>query len=131
MSKSQTAPAASNEPKQDAAEHREHPRRELTVDVTLQSEHNFYTGCSQNISAGGLFVATHEPHAIGDLVAIELTLPGLERRIHANGRVRWLRPYQESNDAPAGIGIAFVGLSEMDSSIIDGFILERSPILFE
>ena len=34
-------------------------RFDLEVKVDLESDHNFYTGLTQNISAGGLFIATH------------------------------------------------------------------------
>ena len=34
-------------------------RFDLEVKVDLESDHNFYTGLTQNISSGGVFIATH------------------------------------------------------------------------
>ena len=43
-------------------------RFDLEVKVDLESDHNFYTGLTQNISAGGLFIAeTVNPHRISSL----------------------------------------------------------------
>ena len=41
-------------------------RAVLEVKIDLESDHNFYAGLTQNIGAGGLFVATHHVRKIGD-----------------------------------------------------------------
>ena len=110
---------------------RKSKRKRIKVEITLIGDHNFYVGCAENISAGGVFVATHEPHDIGSEVKLELTLPNLERPIKTKGTVRWVRPYRESNDGPAGIGLAFVGLGEEDAEAVQAFAQERPPIFYE
>ena len=45
-------------------------RFDLEVKVDLESDHNFYTGLTQNISAGGLFIATHVLRKIGDRISL-------------------------------------------------------------
>jgi Tfp pilus assembly protein PilZ len=54
-------------------------RYDLEIKVDLESEHNFYTGLTQNISAGGLFIATHHLRRIGDRIALKFQLPGSEK----------------------------------------------------
>jgi uncharacterized protein (TIGR02266 family) len=103
----------------------------LSVDISLHGEHNFFVGLSHRISTGGVFVATHERHPIGRHVAVTLTLPERERPVRATGEVRWVRPYKESNDGPAGVGIQLSGLEPDDAAAIDAFIEQRPPILFE
>ncbi len=44
--------------KQEQQHVRASERFDLEVKVDLESDHNFYTGLTQNISAGGLFIAT-------------------------------------------------------------------------
>src|SRR4029079_19692672 len=46
-------------------------RYDLEIKVDLESEHNFYTGLTQNISAGGLFIATHHLRRIGDRITLK------------------------------------------------------------
>ncbi|HEU5076246.1 MAG TPA: hypothetical protein VFU02_18765, partial [Polyangiaceae bacterium] len=40
-------------------DHRIDPRAAVELDVSLGSDHNFYAGFVENLSAGGVFVATH------------------------------------------------------------------------
>ena len=56
---------------------RQSQRFPLKIEVTYSSEHNFYTGFLQNVSSGGLFVATHHLASVGETVAVVFTVPGL------------------------------------------------------
>jgi len=117
--------------KKQAPEHRAHARKELGIDISLEGDHNFFTGLAKNISAGGVFVATHEPHKIGAQVRLSLTLPERERPIVTTGQVCWIRPHNEANDAPTGVGIKFSELAPDDEAAILEFIEHRPPIFFE
>src|SRR4051794_6755547 len=48
-----------------AADRRRDPRLDLNVAMTMRGPHNFYQGLSENVSEGGVFVATQEEVAIG------------------------------------------------------------------
>ena len=39
---------------------RGHHRFSVDLDVSLGSDHNFYSGFAENLSVGGVFVATHQ-----------------------------------------------------------------------
>ena len=80
-------------------ESRSYPRFPLRVEVSYGSEHNFYTGFLENVSNGGLFVATHQLAEIGDLFELTFTVPGLNRACTAVCRVRWLREYDRQSSA--------------------------------
>jgi uncharacterized protein (TIGR02266 family) len=112
-------------------EARKTKRKPIKIEITLIGDHNFYVGFAENISAGGVFVATHEPHEIGSEVKLELTLPNLEKPIRTKGTVRWVRPYRESNDGPAGVGLAFVDLPAEEAEAVHAFTQERPPIFYE
>jgi uncharacterized protein (TIGR02266 family) len=110
---------------------RAHMRAALGVQISLGSDHNFFVGLAHNVSAGGVFVATHEPHTIGSELDLELKLPEREQPIRAMGKVCWVRPYDEANDAPAGVGIRFSRLAPGDVSSIEAFIEQREPFFYE
>src|SRR5258708_3870166 len=63
-------------------------RYDLEIKVDLESEHNFYTGLTQNISAGGLFIATHHLRRIGDRITLKFQLPGTEGSVEVETEVR-------------------------------------------
>lgn len=112
------------------ADLRQHTRVPLTVEVTLESEHNFYTGLTDNISEGGLFVATGAPPPLGSEVGFELVLG--ERRFLVTGRVCWLRDHRTASvDAPEGCGIRFTQLEEGAVEAITAFVRARDTLFYD
>ncbi len=112
-------------------EPRASPRAPVAVEVTLESEHNFFAGLTENISEGGVFVATHSLRPIGTVVSVELHLPGVERALSAVCIVRWVRIYSEVSDTPPGMGLMFVAVSEDDMAVIRSFVDTRTPLFWE
>lgn len=100
-------------------------RVRVEADLGLLSDSNFYTGLSQDISAGGLFVATYQPRPPGTRVTLFFVLPG-GHTIHADGVVRWTT--DGSGDVSPGMGIAFEGLAPGDLDAIEEFCSLRSPM---
>ena len=115
----------------DGNERRSLDRFESTFDVDLTSESNFFSGFSEDLSDGGIFIATHAARRIGERLAIAFTLPGIETPIRANVEVRWLRAYDEANDTSPGFGARFVDLSENDKALIHRFLRLRNPLFFD
>ena len=66
-------------------------RFDLEVKVDLESDHNFYTGLTQNISSGGLFIATSAIRKIGDRITLQFSLPGTPDLVSVETEVRWIR----------------------------------------
>ena len=92
-------------------ERREHARARYQVDVTLESESNFYNGFTEDISAGGLFVATYDTKEIGTRLTLEFTLPGRTTPISVHGEVRWLRVLNPATpDVTPGMGVRLATL---------------------
>lgn len=110
---------------------RVYQRTDLQVDVTFEGEHNFFNGFSENISEGGLFVATHSLCEVGTRLPLVFTLPGDAEPIRVTAEVRWVRLYNEASDAPPGMGLSFVGLSERDWARISRFVQQRAPIFWD
>lgn len=110
-------------------ERRVAPRTELQADVSLYSETNFWAGFTEDISEGGLFVATYELLAIGTQTELVFELPtGHEVRTRAE--VRWHRQTSGSETMP-GMGLRFIDLSPEDHRVIQGFVKHRSPLLWD
>ena len=110
---------------------RRHPRITFEVEVTLESEHNFFTGFTQNISEGGIFVATPNLLPIGTVVEFSFRLDPYPEKITARGDVRWLREGSSSGaDAPSGIGIQFVDLHPLIAERVNDFINRQRETIF-
>ena len=105
-------------------------RVDLHVEVSLDSEHNFFAGLTENVSEGGLFVATHQLRPIGSRVRVELALPGIEQVLRVKCEVRWVRLYNEASDTSPGMGLMFLDLSEEGARVIRAFVDRRVPLLW-
>ena len=114
------------------ADLRAYQRVSLEAEVTIDSEHNFYYGLSENISEGGLFVSTFQPAPLGSELEITFTLPGREEPMRVRGRVQWVREYSERNrEVPPGVGLQFVDVNEEILGVVRRFIRKREPAFYE
>ncbi len=100
-------------------------RISVEVRVDLRSENTFFTGFSENISEGGLFIATEAPHEIGDELDVELSLMGGGHRIAQKVVVRWIRPAEAAGGLPAGMGVQFLALTDHEKLALQEFVDSR------
>ena len=110
---------------------REHQRFSVELEVSLHSEHNLYAGLAQNLSAGGLFIATHQLQAVGSTVDLELRMPESETTYQIRGEVRWVRLFNEHSDTSPGLGIRFLELPPGAAAAIHRFLGQREPLFFD
>lgn len=101
------------------------PRAMLEVDIGLLSQSHFYTGLSQDVSRGGVFVATYQPLDRGTLVTLYFELPS-GVALEAPGVVRWTR--DATDTAAPGMGVAFEELDDHACSAIADYCVERPPL---
>jgi uncharacterized protein (TIGR02266 family) len=117
------------------AERRSNARVDLEVEVGLESETNFYTGLTQDISAGGVFVATHQLRPRGERLVLKFSLPGVGTPFVVDAEVRWIREVtsltQARHDAPTGMGLKFVNLPSQAKAVIASFLRQRESIFYD
>lgn len=117
-------------PGSDAAPRREHSRFAVDLDVTVGSDHNFYAGFAENLSAGGVFIATHKLKPVGSKIELTINLPD-SAQLRATGEVRWIRVFNEQSDTPPGMGVRFDDLAEASVALIQDFLARRDPLFFD
>lgn len=115
------------------SERRQSTRHELEVEVGFESDHNFYTGLTQDISSGGLFVATHQIKHVGERIKIKFTIPGHAQTIEVETEVRWVRESSALRraDGAHGMGLKFINLSSEAQKVISGFLSKRDSLFFD
>jgi uncharacterized protein (TIGR02266 family) len=117
-------------PLADSSHRREHSRFSVDLDVTVGSDHNFYAGFAENLSAGGVFIATHKLKPVGSKIELSVNLPdGVQ--VRALGEVRWIRVFNETSDTPPGMGVKFLDVSGEAVSSINTFLARRDPLFFD
>ena len=109
---------------------RSQARVKMEAAVDLESESNFFTGFSRDISEGGLFVATVDLLPIGSEIDLRFTLPS-GQAVDVQGVVRWRR---ELNDRQPeifpGMGVQFRALPPQAAGMIQSFVGSREPLFF-
>jgi len=104
-------------------ERRRPARRKLSVRVEVETERASYVAITENISVGGLSVATDQTHPIGERLKLRFQLPGQNTPLNVEAEVRWIRR-SASTDAVSvtGLGLLFVDLSVPAVARIRGFM---------
>jgi uncharacterized protein (TIGR02266 family) len=111
---------------------RQATRYAVSVQVTFESEHNFFTGLTQDLSRGGLFVATPSLCPIGSRVNLRMTLPTSPEPLDVLTEVRWVR----TRDVPggggkAGVGLMFLQMSPKAKEAVKAYLQQRESIFFD
>src|SRR5579859_5743033 len=125
------------------AERRAKPRFSVALSVTLFGDHNFYTGMTENVSEGGLFIRTQNVLPIGTRVKVEFTLPTAQSPLTIIGVVRWTRSPDamreeynnfgsvENASSNPGMGIQFEDVDPKATDAIVKFTRYRKPEFYE
>lgn len=111
-----------------APSERKETRRAIELEVVFEPETQFYTGLTQDISAGGVFIATYNTQPVGTLISLSFELP-CGTAVSVFGEVRWLR--DDSEDIRPGMGVAFIGLAESSKAAIERFCETKSSLYVE
>jgi uncharacterized protein (TIGR02266 family) len=115
------------------SERRQARRLDIQAEIGIESDSNFFMGLTEDISTGGIFIATYDVRTIGSPMTINFTLPD-GHLVSAEGVVRWVREYQ-GGDSDAehmpGMGVQFTALTEQDQHAIEAFVRYRQPIFYD
>ena len=117
-------------PPPDASHQREHSRFSVDLDVTVGSDHNFYAGFAENLSVGGVFIATHKLKTVDSRIELSINLPD-GAKLRVEGQVRWIRVFNDRSDTPPGMGVKFDDLAPAAVALIQGFLWRREPLFFD
>jgi uncharacterized protein (TIGR02266 family) len=100
-------------------------RFQVELELTLQSESTIWIGHAENVSDGGVFVATKELKPIGTEIELTIKLPGNLLPVWTLGVVCWIRETSGRVDAPLGMGVQFRLIADDALRRIRDFVRER------
>lgn len=93
---------------------RKHPRKPYLSAVDIATEDEVYKEFVQDISAGGLFIETRAPLAVGQEITLLLSFPDHERPIKIIGKV--------VRATHRGIGVKFKHPSPLVEDVIQSLV---------
>jgi len=105
-------------------------RVELKAQVTVSSETNFFTGLSENISEGGVFISSLAPPDLGTVIDTEISTGEGGQAIKVSAEVMWIRTEQGQ---PVGCGCRFLNVDEVTAARLKDFIARggREPLFYD
>lgn len=116
------------DPSQDPGE-RAGTRTPIELKVEYKHLNAFFADYTKNISRGGTFIPTDRPLAVGTDFVFKLSLPAFSEPLVLQGKVQWtVSADSETQEQPAGMGIAFVFESEGDrrrvEEVVEGLMVK-------
>lgn len=103
---------------------RKFQRTDIQLEVSLSVAERVAAGRTENLSPGGVFVATDFLLQVGQEIDVTITLPN-DRKIVAHGQVRWVRERSAASAAPAGMGIQFEQIE--GRPLVESFLSAHPP----
>ena len=107
-------------------ERRVHQRRPYRTEVVFEDElgEGLFYVYSEDVSMGGIFLASVIPLRIGTMIFISFHLPGHRRPIRMTGEV--VRITDPNQAGMKGMGVRFVGITELARKRLEEFLSESS-----
>lgn len=113
-----------------AASRRKDPRASLVLPLEYRNAGHLLVSYCTNLSRGGLFLPTPEPLERGESLTLSLRIPGRERPVSIEARVRWART-EDAPSGPAGMGVAFNDVDGILGDTIDAIVARFVPLRVE
>ncbi|MEA1867618.1 MAG: TIGR02266 family protein [Thermodesulfobacteriota bacterium] len=85
-------------------------RISTVIRINYHTTDSFFTNFADNISNGGMFIATTKPLKPETWLRLEFLLPACDYPIHVKAKVVWIRSVPSENQKQ-GMGVQFDNLS--------------------
>jgi uncharacterized protein (TIGR02266 family) len=100
----------------------------VRVLVDFESSDTYFYDYSNNLSEGGIYIATDRILPVGTPITLRFTLPNIDRVFQAEGNVAWIYDPKTSDEGPPsevlgkGMGVQFSGMDEKDLELVKSYI---------
>lgn len=102
-----------------ASERRESGRVPFEGRIVVMAEGRRFPGSAANISAGGTFIRTEDPPAVGEQTTLLLQIDR-KLSLHIRGIVRWHE--LDAHHLPVGFGLQFINVTQSIQETIDQLV---------
>lgn len=109
---------------------RAHPRVEARLEVRYYHRQHFLKEYTENISQGGLFIATCEPFELGTSVQVELVIHDLAVPLPLGGRVAYRVDQEEALalGSTPGIGVQITAIDPRTEETLSAYVRRISRL---
>lgn len=97
-------------------------RLQHEVLVAYRTVSGFITDWAVNISKGGLFINTRNPHPVGTTVKLIISLPNEALPFDLTGRVTRVNEFDNPSNQVPGMGVEFLDVDDEKKDRIERFV---------
>ena len=97
--------------------------------MSIRNGEQVYTSKTLDISHGGIFLATEEKLAIGELIDMTFQIPNSERVVTAVGKVAWIGQGGPGHSTE-GVGVKFSRIDPKDLQLIVDYVNRVSRVVY-
>jgi type IV pilus assembly protein PilZ len=112
-------------------ERRKKSRTPIVIQINYHAVDNFLRDFADDLSIGGMFIATTNPLEPGTKLILEFMLPGYNYPIRVKAEVIWSRTKLTkltSTDQTRGMGVKFIDLSDSAKDKINAIVKKLSSV---
>ena len=97
----------------------------IILKVKLEATSRSFFGYAKNISKGGMFISSVNPHTPGEQFRVELSLPvPIDQQVQCTAEVVWKRKFVPNGPYGPGMGLRFLDLPDDMAEAIDDWVVQ-------
>jgi uncharacterized protein (TIGR02266 family) len=103
----------------------------VSFEIATGGPHGFYTGITEDIGTGGIFLSTPQTLPVGTKMRVSFLVE--EREIAAEAEVRWVREADASQSVGVtpGMGLRFIEIAAEDRTFISDYVKQKETIYYD
>jgi uncharacterized protein (TIGR02266 family) len=99
----------------------------VRIQLRYPDETVFVQRFAPNVTRGGIFLASRNPHPVGNIIRFEVALMQGQPVLWGTGKVTWVRDFNPQEPQRAhGMGVQFVQLAPESRSMLDKLIAQKA-----
>lgn len=95
----------------------------VNILVDYKSQGTYLFDFCRDLGAGGVFIATEKPSAVGEELELSFTIPDAKKTLSVKGKVTWIQSKIETKpQVSPGMGVQFQDFSSEQRKMLEEFV---------
>jgi len=102
----------------------------VNILVDYKSKGTYLFDFCRDLGAGGVFIATDKPSAVGEELELSFTIPDAKKTLSIKGKVTWIQAKIEAKPhVSPGMGVQFKDFSSEQRRMLEEFVERYAAFL--
>jgi type IV pilus assembly protein PilZ len=102
----------------------------VNILVDYKSKGTYLFDFCRDLGAGGVFIATDKPSAVGEELELSFTIPDAKKTLSVKGKVTWIQSKIETKpQVSPGMGVQFQEFSSEQRKMLEEFVARYAALV--